>query len=553
MNLLFWLQSSYFAGPSEAKPLLHTWSLGVEEQFYLLFPILLAASFRFGRKPMIAMIIVLALASLFLSERLSTSHASANFFLSPSRVWELLTGTLCAFLLKDGHVAANDKLAFGGLLLLSVSVLSFDSHTPSPSLITLAPVIGTALLIVFARVGTHSAKFLSHQWFVGLGLVSYSAYLWHQPLFAFARLRSGELSAPSVVGLVLATFCLAYLSWRFVEQPFRVKSVLKSRTRVFVASALATAVFAMLGAMIYIGNGLPSRVAPSGVTFADLRLDERTKPNIGLNADCDSDFTVSKSCRTSDRPEVLLWGDSHAMHLAQALRASQPGLQIIQHTMSVCSPILGFALTNLEYSPEWSKTCIANNAKVIASLSTVPSIRYAILSSPFEISVSDVVDREGRVTRDGNFPRTLAGLRYTVETLRAAGIRPVIVSSPPATDSNTAHCLIRRETFGDSEDCRIKRQSFGKQFRASLKFLEAASRFVPVIRLDHYLCGREACLTSSGATFLYNDGHHLSAEGSHWLGRQVPLMQLVRSKGDGFAQIRTAGGIGIVRPNLLAG
>jgi len=221
-NILFWRESGYFAAAAEEKPLLHTWSLSVEEQFYLVFPLLMAVLWRFGQRGVAGVLAVFALISLGLSHYAADTMPSANFFLLPTRAWELLVGALCAFWLTARSRAGHDGLVALGLGAIMLSVLWFDGTTPFPSLWALVPVLGTAAVILFARPGGWTGRLLSWRAMVGIGLVSYSAYLWHQPLMAFARIA--HLSAPPLwlmLALGALSFPLAYVTWRFVEQPFR--------------------------------------------------------------------------------------------------------------------------------------------------------------------------------------------------------------------------------------------------------------------------------------------------------------------------------------------
>ncbi len=252
-NFLFWRESGYFETAAELKPLLHTWSLAVEEQFYLLFPLLLMLLWGLGRRAIVGVVIVLAMASLALAQWAAINEPDAGFFLLPARGWELLIGGLVALFRSSGTPFAVDprtcQIGSGvGLLLILYAVFMFGEHTPFPGFPALVPTVGAALIIVFATPSTVVGSVLASRGFVGVGLVSYSAYLWHQPLFAFARhggaLKYGEwvLGALAVVALILA-----YFSWRFVEQPFRDRRRF-DRNRIFILAALASLTFIGIGA-----------------------------------------------------------------------------------------------------------------------------------------------------------------------------------------------------------------------------------------------------------------------------------------------------------------
>lgn len=240
-NILLWLTSGYWDLLSEFKPLLHTWSLAVEEQFYIVFPVLLFFAWRFGVRFVVVAIGVIALTSLLLSEMIwrnidtlksfGWENASAgSFYLAPTRAWELLAGAIAAFHIRKQGVKSVNTLSLLGLMAILFSVMVYDRATPFPGIYGLLPVLGTVLLVLYGGKDTVVAKILSTKIFVGLGLISYSAYLWHQPLFAFARTYS--VTEPSTLTysiVILLSIGMAYVSWRYIEIPFRGKAKVGGR------------------------------------------------------------------------------------------------------------------------------------------------------------------------------------------------------------------------------------------------------------------------------------------------------------------------------------
>jgi peptidoglycan/LPS O-acetylase OafA/YrhL len=267
-NILLWLTSGYFQAPVEVKPLAHTWSLAIEEQYYVGFPILIALLWRVGKRGLLAALMAIGIASLAAAQLASTIDANANYLLLPTRVWELLIGSFVALHLLDGQRDAAqhrmsrffaDCASILGLLLIAVSASAFDRTTPFPGLNALLPTLGSAIVILFATRDTFVGRTLGSNVLVKIGLISYSAYLWQQPLFAFARIRSLEEPSALMMGTLAATaLAFAYLSWRLIERPFRDRSVIP--TRAFVRMALGgSIVVAGTGMLIYLSSGFVHR------------------------------------------------------------------------------------------------------------------------------------------------------------------------------------------------------------------------------------------------------------------------------------------------------
>lgn len=365
-NFVFWRQDGYFAAAAEEKPLLHTWSLAVEEQYYLLFPIYLMLVWRFGRNPVFWSICIIAAISLMIAEWGWRTYPSANFYLAPTRAWELLAGSIVAFFVQKHGVQRNNVFAALGLAGIVFAVFAYDRFTPFPSLYTLVPVIGAVLIILFADHQTWVARVLSTRGFVGLGLISYSAYLWHQPLFAFARIRSHDQSGVVVLlGLGVVSILLAWFSWKYIEQPFRrgQHSILPKRWQVFAASLAGLVAFSGLGWFVWSQNGFPWRLTePQLSVLAWEKFDPDGPYQRGR---C---FMTAKFDYTQFDPnclglgETVIWGDSYAAALSSGWRQLDPNLG--QRTASACPPFLGVHLAERPH-------CKAINDATLSTLSTL--------------------------------------------------------------------------------------------------------------------------------------------------------------------------------------
>lgn len=260
-NILFWLESDYFSAGAELIPLLHTWSLAVEEQFYVFFPLLMIFFWSFGKRLLVTILCIIGLLSLGLTELGWRYFPEANFYLIATRAWELMIGALVAFYLyynsepKQPRQIINQVASGIGFALIIASIFLLDKSIPFPSIYALAPTLGSALIILFATPGTLVYRILSVRLFVGIGLLSYSAYLWHQPLFVFTRMMSLEEPSLWLLGLLcIVTFLLAYLSWRFVEKPFRNRRNFK-RKQIFTASLVGSFIIMGVGAFLIVTQG----------------------------------------------------------------------------------------------------------------------------------------------------------------------------------------------------------------------------------------------------------------------------------------------------------
>jgi len=314
-NVLFWLESGYFDTVAEFKPLLHTWSLSVEEQFYLIFPLFLTVAWRFGKNKAFILILVLSICSLLLSELLSRTSVSANYYLMPTRVWELFAGSITAFTIQRYGVIKNNICSLFGITLIIISVITFDKHTPFPSLFTLIPVFGSVMVILFARHDTIVAKILSTKLLVGVGLISYSIYLWHQPVFAFTKLRYETISPLGILTLFLTISLLAIFTYEYVEKPFRSKIIPNRAIYVFSISGII--VLASLG--LFFSN-MAFKLHPMAEIY---RATERNMYETMKVDDCKSWFDIRKEansvevfeCENGHNSTVLLLGGSHALNL----------------------------------------------------------------------------------------------------------------------------------------------------------------------------------------------------------------------------------------------
>ncbi len=318
-NIWFWLEDSYTAEPSKLKPLLHTWTLAVEEQFYILFPPLIMGLMAFARRAILPVFIIGFLLSLQLAQTYSASNPDATFFLLHTRIWELLAGAILAKLELDRGRSPSRHSAYMpaiGLLAIAYAIVTFEDTILHPSYMTAIPVIGTMLVIWFSADGKAVTKILSLRSIVAIGLISYSLYLWHYPIFAFARIDMGELTFEIKLACLALSFILAGISYKCVEQPLRrdAKPVTFALFILIVGNAL---VFANL--YFHKTDGAKYRLAAYDSLF-DVSTGDIIEgqscfsPRPDLGAHCK--FTRDGAKRT-----IIGIGDSHLAMLGPSLKA----------------------------------------------------------------------------------------------------------------------------------------------------------------------------------------------------------------------------------------
>ncbi len=357
-NILFWLESGYFNPTAELKPLLHTWSLAVEEQFYIFFPPCLVLLWGLGRHRVLALLGLVFLASLSLAHWGSIHKPTSTFYLLPTRGWELLLGSFTAFYLQrkspPGGAAVHQGASLLGFACILYAIFVFDEQTPFPSLFALVPTLGSVLIILFAVQGTVVFRLLSTQVCVGLGLISYSAYLWHQPLFAFTKYRSFEEPGPVVMlALCGVTLGLAYLSWRYIEQPFRKPPARAGaaagaraggfgQRAIFSASLAGIAGFIAVGVFFQQAQGFPNRALMAQLDQLSYEPDnsylryeswiplraltgDDDYDAVGNDADWDNWFDLA-----APQKRVLVIGNSHSKDIFNVLSHSETATEQFQ-------------------------------------------------------------------------------------------------------------------------------------------------------------------------------------------------------------------------------
>lgn len=501
-NMFFWRNTQYFDAGSELNPLLHTWSLGVEEQFYVLFPIFLMLAWRLGRKRIVGLLTIGTLLSLALAVYATNTKPVAAFFLLATRGWELAMGSLVAFYLggkaRDQFPPAlNQILSLVGFGLITGAALTFTKETPFPGFYALVPTVGAGLIIVFGSPETFVGRLLGSRVFVGVGLISYSAYLWHQPLLSLARHRS--LTEPGEVvmaGSIVLTFGLAYVTWRYVETPFRQGNIVPQRL-LWRASFVSAVVIA--GSTV----GLAS-ITVEGRNIVDREM--RAQWRIGtcmfgldqtyetlLQNRCDlvrvSDQTHDDPSRSSKR--FVLYGDSLAAHLYPGLVRVLGEDGIIQLTAGGCGAIRATKARRCSDFYDWFVD------------DYVPSDKSdgIIVSSDWLSVYTRLGDEEFRVRLDALF-----------EKLK--GRRVLVYSQPASFSVNIDRYLYKLEKITREVPRTLDLEPQNLEAVNTALSEESAKFGFEFINIEQLFCPRSKCGVVRDGVVYFGDSIHLALPGS---------------------------------------
>lgn len=550
-NILFWKETGYFSVGVDLKPLLHTWSLAIEEQYYILFPVLLALAWRFGRKALFGMVLVIAVVSLGLAQIMSHTHPEFAFYLLPTRAWELMCGALGAFWILWRRPSPSQTLSLIGAACVLVAFATFDHRTPHPSIWTFLPVAGTTLLLIFAREGTNVARFLSLRPLVAVGLISYSAYLWHQPLFAFARLRS--ITDPSLVlmlSLAVFSLILAALTWKFVEEPFRRHKgrpprVLPRRAPLMRASALAIVATIAIGAVLHIIEGAPWRTPETAIRYLSTaqmvnplrdvcHQEARNAQQIQLPPD-----STCVSTANVGGPRAIIIGDSHADSFAYPVREAleKNGWQATQVTTVSCEPIPGIR--------KGARDCAAVYDSVLEYLKhekfdlVIAGMRHQVhwTTSIFDngqggqdpdwtVGTPPVYDAEmlGLTGTPTQTTLAKAALQRGMTDLLAIGSSVLVVHAIPEAGWNVPQIAAKRAFYlgEQTPDVFTDRSAYDERARPGNDLLDAITDpNLLHVRPADLFCDDVRCTNARDGNIYYYDDDHLSLTGGELIADAI--------------------------------
>lgn len=533
-NVVFWADTGYFAPDAADMPLLHTWSLAVEEQFYILWPFLTAyLARRQDKRPLRVFVVVTVLASLALSTVGVKYYRDLTFYMLPTRAWELGLGAMVAVgaIPKFRSAVQREAAAVIGVLLILVPMAFYTEGVPFPGPAALPPCLGAVLIIhAGSDFKTRIGRLLSVGPLLYVGLISYSFYLWHWPVLVLPRLAlNRQLTiAESLVAIAFA-FLLAAMSTKYVESRFRSGKGWKiSRAQVLSASVGTATVIAAVGLVFVQTKGFLH------YTNADVQIAMRAYDDInprrrfchsgqaGLGANLGA-LSHCVSGKPDGKPgyDLLLWGDSHADHLMPGIEdvASRSGLEVRQATISGCSPLSAY----IAYAPK-NPGCARMYDTALKEASAQSDLDAIIVSSSWASTLPAIYETVGHHDEAKTAEVFTDGLRAVLAEIRikVPHKQIVLVGTTPMYDLALPRCFAREAKLGTAETC-AERVPTDVRWGpiADLLISRLADKGVTVVLPRHAFCHGALCETRANGKILYYDDDHLSVAGSRMVGPMV--------------------------------
>lgn len=530
-NWWFMGASDYFSAPAETMPLLHTWTLAVEEQFYILLPLFTLVVYPFVKRKFGVVLIALTAASfaysVFLTNYAPTqpfsipfipnvwgeaTNASAGFYFIFSRFWEFLVGGLIAiYSLNIQKRTHAEVVSVAGLAALLFGIFTFSDDTQFPGVAALVPVLGTAAIIIAnTNHSTKVSKLLSFKSVVWFGLISYSLYLWHWPILVLARYQGDMLSTGTLVFLLALVVLLSWLTYKFVEQPFRQKKYFAEQSTLYIASFVSVAVVIAVGYNIVKNSGFSERLSAEGQLIAAAIDDDNprkeecfTRSRLAISS------TEREQCllgeQKPDEVDFILWGDSHADAAMPAFdtfskETNQTGLFF---GTPGCAPLFATS-TAITDDP----SCLEELEKVIEYNTNHPSTTIYI--------VSEWTAEYKTVSGRPNIQLSSL-LANTLETLSSSTPITVLRRIPIFPDENFRTLLLQVERGDLVLQLRLPRANYDKYVHGPIDahIDVALTNFPHINTIDptETLCDEKYCYIGKKDGLYYRDSSHLSTAG----------------------------------------
>ncbi len=525
-NFYFNNQAGYFAPGAETQPLLHTWSLAVEEQFYFVGPFFLMLLAWLSSRYRTLLFLAVFAASLAASAVGAFEESKAAFYLPHARAFELMMGMALVIGLAPTwrNDAVREAGAFIGLAMILAAALLYSDATAFPGLAALLPCVGTALLISTATERpTTVSRALSLAPAVMIGKISYSLYLWHWPLFVFGEYQYGEhLPLTYRIGLIALAVGLSFLTYWFVEQPARRRTPAISR-RVVIGSGLAAmAVVAALSQGVVETRGWPQRLAPELVAFEQAVANTKVRP---VCQDPKEESASAPGCEIgatkAPKATFLFWGDSHAVSLSQqmSLTAETLGLRGAAAVVGGCPPLLIEAAKDQLY---FRKPKCREVSDQVTSLLANKDITHVVIAARWPYYTEGNLDEGPETNRFsmGSVERTRevfwGSMRSTIERILAGGHRVTLIGPIPELKLHLPNAMMKAKMRGQERDFPLPFASFARRQAGTLKMLAELDALpgVRVVYPHKLLCDGTTCRTTKDGKPLYFDDDHLGSVGT---------------------------------------
>ncbi len=532
-NIFFYLEIDYFSLMAEEMPLLHTWSLAIEEQFYIFFPPTLFVIWRLGARRTLIILSFFTITSVVVMMALNHSkNPSASFYWPISRAWELLAGSICALLIRQGKIPEVRYLSDIGLFVLTVCLFVWSKAFVHPSVFTIIPVLATCLIIVFPQPRSISFELLSNNKIVFIGLISYSLYLWHQPILAFLRMKSlGNLNVTFIVAALIITFIISYLSYRYIETPFRNRKKF-SRKFIFSSSVVGLFCFLIIGLHGHFGEGIHER-------FVFLKSYSDSIEHSPKRGVCHANKT--RYLRPDDvcvyfdgNPSWAVFGDSHVVEPAYALAQllTLKNIALSHHSFSGCPPALNYQQLGNELCTKWLNEhldYLESNKSIKTVLvgfrysSAIYGDNVAVYPDvPSEVLLNNIVPYADYSDQE-KLDLYWNSLEEIIVRLLASGKRVLLLEPIPELPMHIGRGVTSFSIFGNSTLLDLTTATPKEYYFQRHEFILSRLRALPpnenLMLIDVYdlLCHDKGCPAVINESAIYFDDDHLSVIGSQIL------------------------------------
>jgi len=542
-NFFFWREyGGYFDGGSQEAPLLHTWSLAVEEQYYFIWPIMLAIMVRYiGAKLTIWLTIAMCIIATIFSQWGTEVTIGAAYYLLPTRFFELLVGSCLAlswqYLAKPSAIFQH-LLSIIGLLMIVLSSLILTEHHSFPGYNALYPVIGTAL-IIYARSGVIN-KFLTTKLMTYTGNISYSLYLWHWPLIALVSYTSTELTLTIQLAIILITYLLSMLSYRYIEEPFRHMKLPSFKQVALKLYCLPAALLIFTVSVGVYNNGFVDRFSPEIVhqetavnSFASESRQQCHSALRNSNVLPDPQCTFGDS-QATESPKLFILGDSHANHIVPFLEALAIDAQLTgqDYTLDRCLPLFDLGWGSNLYK---ANKCKDRNTLASEHIKN-NSFDYVVLAASWpEIATRRIFTDQRIESNDEKRKLLTEQFDYTLGLIVNSGATPIIIEDIPTLGGLSPKCTIKKSIYNDSLNCQTNKNS-NHLISNLVQNIRSKYPQLIVLRPQDIICTGKICKMDVDNTPIYRDEDHLNEVGAKLLGEKYilsignPLKKIQKAK-----------------------